>query len=152
VALLENARLTIGYHRHLLRELEALRPDLAKIGTNAPVSTVTTTGPATPSKPQVQIQPPQMAGSRPYQSPPRQQAQIPHASRSMFLPAQPSSTGPPQPPMMGGSRDPLGGGVAQSMMLPPHQNGQARPAQTMGRTQGRRLDERQAAKMLAGGF
>jgi hypothetical protein len=38
------------------------------------------------------------------------------------------------------------------MMLPPHQNGQARPAQTMGRTQGRRLDERQAAKMLAGGF
>jgi len=59
--------------------------------------------------------------------------------------------------MMGGSRDPLGGqqqgqNVAQSMMLPPHQNGQARPAQTMGRTQGRRLDERQAAKMLAGGF
>jgi hypothetical protein len=58
---------------------------------------------------------------------------------------------------MGGSRDPLGGqqtqGVAQSMMLPPHQNGQPRPgAQTMGRTQGRRLDERQAAKMLAGGF
>jgi len=142
-----------------LRELEALRPDLAKIGTNAPLSTVSTTGPATPSKAQVQIQPPQMAGSRPYQSPPRQQAQIPDASRSMFLPAQstpprPNSTGPPpsQPPMMGGSRDPLGGGVAQSMMLPPHQNGQARPAQTLGRTQGRRLDERQAAKMLAGGF
>jgi hypothetical protein len=155
--LLENARLTIGYHRHLLRELEALRPDLAKIGTNAPLSTVTTTGPATPSKPQVQIQPPQMAGSRPYQSPPRQQAPMPDASRSMFLPAQPTPprpnpTGPPQPPMMGGSRDPLGGGMAQSMMLPPHQNGQTRPAQTMGRTQGRRLDERQAAKMLAGGF
>jgi len=58
---------------------------------------------------------------------------------------------------MGGVRDPLGGqqhgqGVAQSMMLPPHQNGQARPAQTTGRAQGRRLDERQAAKMLAGGF
>lgn len=156
VALLENARLTIGYHRHLLRELEALRPDLAKIGTNAPISTVSSTGPLTPSKPQVNIQPPQMAGSRPYQSPPRQPTQIPDASRSMFLPAQPTpprpnSTGPPPPPQMG-SRDPLGG-VAQSMMLPPHQNGQARPApQTMGRQQGRRLDERQAAKMLAGGF
>jgi hypothetical protein len=162
VALLENARLTIGYHRHLLRELEALRPDLAKIGTNAPISTTSTIAPQAPSKPYVPapVQPPQMAGSRPYTSPPRQQAQMPDTSRSMFLPPatqtppRPGSTGPP---MMGGSRDPLGGqqtqGVAQSMMLPPHQNGQPRPgAQTMGRTQGRRLDERQAAKMLAGGF
>ena len=73
------------------------------------------------------------------------------------------------PPTMGGSRDPLavqgqgqGQGVAQSMMLPPNQNGQPRfgqpqgqgqgQAQTLGRQQGRRLDERQAAKMLAGGF
>jgi hypothetical protein len=75
------------------------------------------------------------------------------------------------PPPSMGSRDPLasqaqvqvpepgqGQGMAQSMMLPPHQNGQPRfgqgqaQGQTLGRQQGRRLDERQAAKMLAGGF
>jgi len=168
VALLENARLSIGYHRHLLRELEALRPDLAKIGTGVPISTTTTTAPITPSKPKFNTpNPPQMAGSRPYTSPPRQNQDL--GSRSMFLPAQSGSGGPmtAPPPTMGGSRDPLaiqgqgqGQGVAQSMMLPPHQNGQPRfgqpqgqgQAQTLGRQQGRRLDERQAAKMLAGGF
>jgi hypothetical protein len=168
VALLENARLTIGYHKHLLRELEALKPDLARVGTNAPipVSTISTTGPVTPSKV------PQMAGSRPYQaqaqgqgqgraqSPtPRKNAEA--ASRSMFLPPgntstppRPGSTGP-GPRIPAGQVDPLGGAVAQSMMLPPHQNGQPRHAQqsqTVGRAQGRKLDERQAAKMLAGGF
>lgn len=156
VALLENARLSIGYHRHLLRELEALRPDIAKIDTNAPISTVSTTAPLTPSKPQVNIQPPQMAGSRPYQSPPRQQAPIPDASRSMFLPAQshptgPNSTGPP--PMIRSQSPLVYTQPAQGVAV--HQNDQPRvsgQAQTMGRTQGRRLDERQAAKMLAGGF
>jgi hypothetical protein len=68
----------------------------------------------------------------------------------MFLPPsqqapRPGSTGPPA----SASADPLGGmGVAQSMMLPPRQNAQA----TIGRQQGRKLDERQAAKMLAGGL
>jgi hypothetical protein len=48
--------------------------------------------------------------------------------------------------------DPLGGGMAQSMVLPNQgQAGQQR-AQTMGRAGGRRLDERQVAKLLAGGF
>jgi hypothetical protein len=165
VALLENARLSIGYHRHLLRELEALRPDLAKIGTGAPISTISTTAPITPSKPTTQ-QPPQMAGSRPYTSPPRQNQDL--GSKSMFLPAQQGSGGPmAAPPPSMGSRDPLasqsqgqgqGQGMAQSMMLPPHQNGQPRfgqgqaQGQPQGRQQGRRLDERQAAKMLAGGF
>lgn len=173
-ALLENARLTIGYHKHLLRELEALKPELAKVGSTNPstVSTTTVSGPATPSKPQTSAPgpAPQMATSRPYQSPPRTHAPtLGEGSRSMFLPppSTAQSTAPrapqPQPVFAQGplrDRDPLagappqsaGGSMAQSMMLPPHQNGQARQTQTVGRTQGRRLDERQAAKMLAGGF
>lgn len=74
----------------------------------------------------------------------------------MFLPppsqpevARPSSAAPPPSTA---KVDPLSGQVAptmvQSMMLP----GQAGRAQTVGRAGGKRLDERQAAKMLAGGF
>lgn len=184
-ALLENARLTIGYHKHHLRELEALKPELARVGTNAPISTVSTTAPITPSKSRSNAPAPAMAASRPYQSPPQSnagpisnapgpsRAPMMDGSRSMFLP--PSSQQQQQQPRpdqrqqqpppvaaagQGGYRDPLAppqgqgapGSMAQSMMLPPHQNGQPRQTQTLGRTQGRRLDERQAAKMLAGGF
>jgi len=156
--------LSIGYHKHLLRELEALKPDLARVGTGAPISTVSTTGPVTPSK----VQQPHMAPSRPYQAQAQDQPPRAHAppleaagSRSMFLPPAPASSQatPPRPgpgsTTQVGQVDPLGGGVAQSMILPSHQNGQPRhpgPAQTLGRAQGRKLDERQAAKMLAGGF
>lgn len=177
-ALLENARLTIGYHKHLLRELEALRPELAKVGSTTPsmVSTTTVAGPATPSKAYTSAPAPapapQMAASRPYHSPPRHtEPTLAEGSRSMVLPPPPTAQAtPPRAPqpqpvftqVPSRDRDPLAGAppqgaqgpMAQSMMLPPHQNGQARQTQTqtVGRTQGRRLDERQAAKMLAGGF
>ncbi|OCF34917.1 hypothetical protein I316_03464 [Kwoniella heveanensis BCC8398] len=37
VALLEAARMSVMYHKQSLRELEALKPDLARVGTNAPI-------------------------------------------------------------------------------------------------------------------
>ncbi|OCF60171.1 hypothetical protein L486_02851 [Kwoniella mangroviensis CBS 10435] len=80
-----------------------------------------------------------------------------NGTQSMFLPPpnqRPNSAGPITGPGQGHPHDPLSaGGMTQSMMLPQH----ARPhtpgggAGTMGRG-GRKLDERQAARMLAGGF
>ncbi|WVQ64286.1 uncharacterized protein L199_002448 [Kwoniella botswanensis] len=80
-----------------------------------------------------------------------------NGTQSMFLPPpnqRPNSAGPIPGPGQGHPHDPLSaGGMTQSMMLPQH----ARPhtpgggAGTMGRG-GRKLDERQAARMLAGGF
>ena len=162
LALLENARLTVNFHKHTLRELEALRPDLARIGTNAPVP-VTPAAPAASSSilppPSNKSLPhaPVMTPSKSYQPPAPPLAQVQDGSKSMFLPpangapGRPSSAGPigsPHP----SRTDPLGGhGLAQSMMLP-HQVQQPQRAQTLGRAGGRRLDERQAAKLLANGF
>ncbi|WRT63179.1 uncharacterized protein IL334_000082 [Kwoniella shivajii] len=77
-------------------------------------------------------------------------------SKSMFLPPssqshlqRPNSAGPP-PLHQQGQIDPLGGGMmSQSMMLP--SNGRGTPQSMGGRPQ-RKLDERQVARMLAGGF
>ncbi|ORY23260.1 hypothetical protein BCR39DRAFT_549535 [Naematelia encephala] len=169
LALLENARLTVGFHKHALRELEALRSDIARIGTASSSVAATTTTATTPSyappppvsnpyttayaPPPTTGPPPSILPARPYHaSPPR--APPMETSKSMFLPPQtqpniprPNSAEPTRP------ADPLAGqtpGMAQSMMLPGQS--QAQRAQTMGRAQARRLDERQAAKLLAGGF
>jgi hypothetical protein len=148
LALLENARLTIGFHKHVLRELESLKPDIARIGTNAPIPVAKTAAAPLPSLPAPTTQP-SMVPSQPYGSlvrPPPMDT-----SKSMFLPPhaqhnipRPNSAGPPQ-----AGADPLAGHMAQSMMLP----GQGvQRVNTTGRAQGRKLDEKQAAKLLAGGF
>lgn len=200
LALLENARLTIGYHKHALRELEALKPDIAKIGSTL---TNTVTSPLSASSAPVMPNVPSTMGApSAYQTPPRAAAAPQDTSKSMFLPRpqyqlpepplpRPGSANPTPQNAQYGRTDPLGGGsgmsqtrshpgvsggMTQSVMLPgthggapqsafPGQNGQpGQPpypeqhqahhgrAQTMGRAGGRKLDERQAAKLLAGGF
>lgn len=152
VSLLEHARMSIIFNRQVLRELEALKPDLARV--TAPVlaapgshpSTSTTSAPMTSPLGQhatpTQTQSPGLAPA------PRQAAGM---AQSMFLPS-PETAPRPQSaevrastPVTPGNVDPLGGApMAQSMMLPG-----GRPPQ---RRQGRALDERKAAKLLAGGF
>lgn len=73
--------------------------------------------------------------------PPHSQAQI----------ARPGSAEPQQARPAQQAPDPLGGGMAQSMMLA-NQGPPGQQAQTLGRAGAKRLDERQAAKLLAGGF
>ena len=142
LALLENARLTINFHKHTLRELEALKPDISRIGSTGPVLPVS-----------APLPPPPSMTSRTYTTPTAARPPPPllpvgaaggSVAQSMVLPP------PTVEQIRPGSADPLGvpGGVraggpnmAQSMMLP----GQRKPAP-------RRLDERQAAKLLSGGF
>jgi hypothetical protein len=174
IALLEHARTSILGHRQMLKELEALKPDLARIGNPnaAPAATVR----SPPSQTQYQSsngyngvssgpsRPPQasMTPSQPYYHtrppPPANAASYHDGSRSMFLPGpaqqQPGQqTGVPRSQsseFRPGPVDPLGGhpaGMAQSMMLP----GQ-RAQPPSGRGGARKLDERMAAKLLAGGF
>jgi len=73
--------------------------------------------------------------------PPPSQAQMPR----------PSSADPQQARVAQQAPYPLGGGMAQSMMLP-NQGQPGQRAQTLARAGARRLDEGQAAKLLAGGF
>ncbi|WWC57566.1 uncharacterized protein I303_100098 [Kwoniella dejecticola CBS 10117] len=99
-----------------------------------------------------------------------------NGTQSMFLPNPNARNGPasasasgfgpgpgpgPSDPLGGGSRGgfqgagPGAAGVSQSVMLPPHHRAGTPNSQnsgTMGRGGGRKLDERQAARMLAGGF
>lgn len=197
VALLENARLTVGFHRHVLKELEALRPDISKIGSMAAAQGVRSAGPA-----------PQLPNMSPSRSMPARQASSTYeavlpptngglpvfaGTQSMYVSSPtrsssrstiverprpppgvaspiPSGPGPSgtgtfhsEPPLQAsqgqghnGSANPLGaapqmGGMAQSMVLP-GTNAQQQPAQARGGRGPRRLDERQAAKLLAGGF
>lgn len=195
LALLENARFNVGWHKRVLGELEACRPELSRVGGIAEGQgqssrSITGINGKTPISPPLSqgllgggggVQP-RMNPSRPYDSslstslpqppPPQQQQQRTSArdfgqgSQSMFLPPPPSSSNPSaassstyptsvnrdQPPRPSGSGqnqsiDPLGGHMTQSMVLPPS-NRQG----TTGRNGGKRLDERQAAKLLAGGF
>ncbi|GMK58764.1 hypothetical protein CspeluHIS016_0602060 [Cutaneotrichosporon spelunceum] len=117
-SLLEHARMNIIFNRSVLRELEALKPDLH----------------ATPTQPTFAPTP------RP-----------PGLSQSMYVPA-PVEPGPrshsagvrSSTPSTPGNADPLGGAtMAQSMYAAP---GHRAPQ----RRQGRALDERKAAKLLAG--
>lgn len=154
ISLLEHARMSIIFNRQVLRELEALKPDLTRVtvpAVSAPgVAPSTPTTNATVASPLGQHVTPtqgQISGMAPA---PRQ----PGMAQSMFLPS-PGETVPrsqsadirastPVTPSAG-NVDPLGGApMAQSMMLP----GQRAPP----RRQGRALDERKAAKLLAGGF
>lgn len=113
MALLENARLSVGFHKHALKELEIARAELGRVNASAEVA---------PVKESVRANV-------------QESARVDVQSQSMFLP--PQTLGSPyrgeevqtQP-------------MAQSMMVPPR-------GQIKG---GRRLDERQAARMLAGGF
>jgi hypothetical protein len=153
VALLEHARFTVGFQRMYLKELEALRPDVNRIGTDSPVVPVKSppTGTTTPSY----TMPPHAQPVRNYSSPPTPAPPM-DGTKSMFLPPQGN-----RQPLVDATPDrlstdvrpnPLGGGMAQSMMLPNQgQGGQQRPS-TVGRAGARRLDERQVAKLLAGGF
>ncbi len=90
LALLENARLSVGFHKHVLRELEAVRPEVARIGKlgssaqiNGKAAAQATYGNAPyPNAggegygdgplgmPQQHQQQPSMVPSRPYNSPP----------------------------------------------------------------------------------
>ncbi|KAK4685149.1 hypothetical protein P7C73_g5007, partial [Tremellales sp. Uapishka_1] len=166
LALLEHARMSVMFGRQVLRELEALRPDLARIGTTSTFSTPAQTLPQpnmTPSRPyQNNPPPPSQAQAHPhpqalhqsspqYHNPPPQPT-LPQQdiSKSMFLPSHTMQThARTQPSTPVSSQDPLGGQrvMAQSMMLP----GPARGGM-QGRGGTRRLDEKQAAKLLAGGF
>ena len=152
LALLENAQLSIEYHKHVLRELEALNPDISRIrGTAAlpPPITVAQAPPPISTRGGLpsSIFQPSMMPSQPYQ--PTPQMEIP---KSMFPPLANHAT-MQRPHSAAGNHqaapDPLSGHMAQSMMLPG--NVSQRAAQTLGRNQGRKL-ERQAAKLLAGGF
>lgn len=151
VSLLEHARMSIMYNRHVLRELEALKPDFNKVNALAagakPASPVAPTAQSaaaayasasqsaasTPTAPAAPTGPASGPGT-PFRSP---ASPAPATAQSMFLPGQSA----PGTPGSTGS-DPLGGGVAQSMVLPGQQK----------RPPPRRLDERKAAKLLAGGF
>nr|XP_031862031.1 uncharacterized protein CI109_002444 [Kwoniella shandongensis]KAA5529103.1 hypothetical protein CI109_002444 [Kwoniella shandongensis] len=182
VSLLEAARMSVMYHKHTLRELEALRPDLARVGVAGPLPPPPLSVQSTPTRASASLpsQPPQVPSSAPrgYQAPlpPSTSSARPpppptmDTSKSMFLPGQnghprPQSVGslPPQisqhatmnapnPGMSGGTFDPLGGQtqMTQSMVLPGSNQGQR--GGPVGRGPTRRLDERQAAKLLAGGF
>lgn len=157
VSLLEHARMSIMYNRHVLRELEALKPDFNKVNALATGQKVAppVVGHAPPqsaaaayasastaaaahssaSTPTAPTGPAPGSGSgTPFRSP---ASPAPATAQSMFLPTQSA----PGTPGSQGS-DPLGGGVAQSMVLPGQQK----------RPPPRRLDERKAAKLLAGGF
>lgn len=157
VSLLEHARMSIIYNRHVLRELEALKPDFVKAdniaartgGASASASPASATYAAGPSAAAVYAQG-QRAGAgaagsaaggvqtpRSSGTPQTPLSPPPATSQSMFLP--PSSSSRPGTP---GAADPLGGNTAQSMVLPAQQK----------RPPPRRLDERKAAKLLAGGF
>lgn len=161
VSLLEHARMSIMYNRHVLRELEALKPDFNKVnsiaaGVKAPPAAVPGQSAAaayasasTASLNAANAHHAAVAGrsdgvgapgssgpGTPYR---HTASPAPAAAQSMFLPGQSA----PGTPGSTGS-DPLGGGVAQSMVLP----GQAQQK----RPPPRRLDERKAAKLLAGGF
>lgn len=170
IALLEHARTSILGHRQMLKELEALKPDIARIGNSAAPAPS-----ARPSQPQYQppngyngassgpSRPPQasMTASQPYYDPrpppPANAASYHDGSRSIFLPGPaPQQAGQQagiprsQSTEIRGPVDPLGGqptGMAQSMILP----GQRAQVPT-GRGGTRKLDERMAAKLLAGGF
>ncbi|WVW81253.1 hypothetical protein I302_103244 [Kwoniella bestiolae CBS 10118] len=106
VALLEAARMSVMYHKQHLRELEALKPDLNKIGTSAPVpaSTSKVAG-GTPKQGNIGL-PPQVTpqARRPPQLQPQSQPQVqpPMAHMSQgFAPVPPNPPGPtrqPQPP------------------------------------------------------
>ncbi len=160
------------FGRQVLRELEALRPDLAKVGAaigsssmSSVSSSATNNHQALPSM--VQSQPYSYQASNPGQSrsqqapasrdvPQSRSSGIPPGSQSMFLPSashhdpRKDQQNPPRPQSaQTAGPDPLGGQMAQSMVLP---GGQGQRAQTVGRNGPKRLDERQAAKLLAGGF
>lgn len=164
VSLLEHARMSIIFNRQILRELEALKPDLQRVGptpanvptpsplgvyhTQSPVIiTPSSAVPSTPGAPPQAVQAAQNAQSSAVAAPPIPPTAPPaHGSQSMFLPP-PDRPQSAQAQVQPGQRsvDPLGGGqMAQSMMLP----GRPNP----GRPAPRRLDERKAAKLLAGGF
>ncbi|WVF66507.1 hypothetical protein IAT40_001247 [Kwoniella sp. CBS 6097] len=55
VALLEAARMSVMYHKQSLRELEALKPDLARVGTNAPIPPQTNSARTTPKRSNVAL-------------------------------------------------------------------------------------------------
>lgn len=191
LALLENAKFGVGWHKRVLGELEACRPELNRVGgdgvgiqtgvVGAGRKVVDVGGPLNVSTPAQQQ--PHMTGSRPYNSPPQnsqsrpsprefgqgQQSTASGTSQSMFLPPPPTSTAqprshapfpqqyqsqpaqPPRPSNQAQNLDPLGGQITQSMVLPPGHRPGGAPG-TVGRGTGRRLDERQAAKLLSGGF
>lgn len=160
VSLLEHARMSIMYNRHVLRELEALKPDFNKVnalatGQKAPAghplgqvpqsaaaayasaSTAAAHSPASTPAPTAPAPAPGSGAGTPFRSP---ASPAPAVAQSMFLPGQSGQSAPGTPGSQGS--DPLGGGVAQSMVLPGQQK----------RPPPRRLDERKAAKLLAGGF
>lgn len=147
VSLLEHARMSIIFNRQVLRELEALKPDLSRV--SAPVLATPGTGsnPPTPTATSASIPSPlggqNVTPTRNTGFAPAPRQAVPSMAQSMFEPApRPQSADVrASTPVTPGSAAPM----AQSVMLP----GGQRPPQ---RRPGRALDERKAAKLLASGF
>ena len=108
-------------------------------------------------------QPVNGSGSASGQHPPlpqqTQQARPQHPQQQSHRPEHPAGQGtlgqPPTHTQGSGHGQSLSQGqrgMAQSMVMPPSHAGNGQRPATVGRQGGRRLDERQAARMLAGGF
>ncbi|WVQ94121.1 hypothetical protein IAU59_001199 [Kwoniella sp. CBS 9459] len=89
VALLEAARMSVIYHKQSLRELEALKPDLARVGTNAPVPQ-TNSARTTPKKANVSLPATHVS----------QQGPLLSSASGSSGPSQNISRPPPPPPAM----------------------------------------------------
>ncbi|WWC90201.1 uncharacterized protein L201_005134 [Kwoniella dendrophila CBS 6074] len=145
VALLEAARMSVMYHKQHLRELEALKPDLNKIGTSAPISTSTpkivnstpkrntVALPPNQTTPQAQIrrsQPPQIPNqNQTYQPQPQPPMTGPHQNTQQQQPIQQPSSRPQQPQQQG-----LHPPFNQQPQRPPQH--QPSPIQQQGQGQG----------------
>lgn len=120
--LIEHARASIHYERSRLRELETLRPDIAKA--NGPVQAVPAPNGRVPMPPPIKgplIQPPLGPNSAPSSGPPSPRAAAPRTPIQQVqpglqaTPVHPSplphqaSTGPPTPVSASASSDPLAG-------------------------------------------
>lgn len=157
IALLEHARTTILSHRQTLKELEALKPEITRIGESPSANGQRPPPPANlapthtyhpdlrPPPPLVNTVPSHQDGTRSMVLPPPP----PHS----YVNGQSTGLARSQSSDINGRGlgDPLADqqpGMVQSMMLP----GQRPQSQTAGRGGARRLDERMAAKLLAGGF
>jgi hypothetical protein len=144
-ALIEHARSSIMYEKQLLRELEALRPDIDSAASNAPVP-VAINGPPRPvyvppledsSAARTRAQPPApLTGSLRGPLASAHGAPLPPTPISAGMPSAPQSPAPGLPPPAAASGPPLGGRFtdgSQSMFITPSPRAPL-PAATVART------------------
>ncbi|WVR03071.1 hypothetical protein IAU60_000060 [Kwoniella sp. DSM 27419] len=132
VALLEAARMSVMYHKQALREIEALKPDLAKVGTAAPVTApgVNVAGSSRPTPKQATMGLPGTAGGvngQPRPNPPM--TKPPQLPSQAPLITQPSPfVNAPQPPMIA-NHDSRAGTMGHGARQAATQNAYAQPPQ-----------------------